>query len=275
MRYYFLLIAILVLSSCNTLENELVFKEELTIEGYIEYGKQANVYLTTSLPFSGEVDSLEIIKAIETKAKVELISQDFSEILTLKKDNSRYPFFFYRSNLIKGEVGKNYKLKVLLKGQEYLANTQVPEDPVITEIETLEVEDEKRLKISIENNYLKKSYYKILIKSEMESKFSFAEPFIVNNETVKTDQLIVVIKYNKKIDGVKVNQLEESGVFDIKLVAITQDEYLFIKSVKGDGEIDNSIPNFSQEIYTNIKGGAGVFGFWAGENSIQKRIIIQ
>jgi len=273
MKYYFLLIAILVLSSCNTIENEGDFKEELTIEGYIEYGKHAYVYLTVSLPFLGEVDSLEIMKAMETKAKVELISENFSEILTLKRDDSRYPFLYYRSNLIKGNVDENYEIKVSLGGEEFTANTQVPEEPVITSMEAIDSKDEKRIKLSIENNYLKNCYYRVLIKDETESKFSHAEPYIVNNENVKTEQLINVIKYMKRIDGEKENQLAEGGVYDVKLVAITQDEYLFIKSVKGDKETDASIPSFSEEIYTNLSGGA--FGFWAGEHSTQKRIVIE
>jgi len=279
MKYFFLLIAILVLSSCNTLESEEEFKEELTIEGYIECGKHAYVYLTVSLPFLGEIDSLDIMKAMETKAKVELKSENVSEILTLKRDNSRYPYLYYRSNLIKGEVDENYEIKILLGGEEYTANTQVPEEPVILSMETVkleteESEDEKRIKLTIENDYLKNCYYRVLIKDETESKFSHAEPYIFNNEIVKTEQLITVIKYMKLIDGENENQLNEGGIFDIKLISISKDEYLFIKSVKGGFKSVASLPNFSEEIYTNLS-GEGAFGFWSGEYSVQKRYLVE
>ena len=274
---YFLIFLAFTFIGCDNSNIEPDFQKGLTIEGYIEEGKHAKVYLTSSLPFSGVVDSLDVIKAMETKAKVELISDDLSEILTLKRDDNRYPFLYYKGNLIKGEIDENYEIKISLHGQDYVASTKVPSLPVINYIETINVElegeVEKFLKLSIENEMLKESYYKILIRGVDESKFSDSKPYIINNESVNTKELITTIRYNKKIDGEYENQLIEGEVFEIKLIAITNDEYLFIKSTKGDEKTNISIPKFSEDIYTNLSNGA--FGFWSGENSIQIKVVIE
>jgi len=114
--------------SCTINDTEKKVSEKLTIEGQIREDEFAEIFLTNSLDFEGIIDSLTVAKSVESKAKVTLSDGEITEVLTLKRDNSRFPFLFYRSNLIKGERNRKYDLTVFLGGKEFSSNTTVPED---------------------------------------------------------------------------------------------------------------------------------------------------
>lgn len=254
-------------------ENDVIISDELTIEGVIEQGKFANINLTNSIPISGVIDSLEVALSIESKAKVVLSDGDITEILTLKRDNSSFPFLYYQSNIIKGEVGKAYSLSVQIRNKEFLSHTNIPEETNVLNLEFSDwiedgvvYEDYKDIKLTIENKKAEDiSYYKILIKNENEDKFQPARPFILSTENISVDSFPLLISYIKfDDDGAKNNQLKVGEVFELKLVAITKEQFEFWKSIEGDATsiLDNS--SFTLDVKSNISNGA--FGYWSGEN---------
>ncbi len=272
MKCLFFLIIIVLTFSCSEIETDVLTSDQLTIEGQILEGEFAKIYLTNGLPFKGVIDSLEVAKSIETKAKVELSNGDVSEILTLKRDDSNFPFFFYRSNIIKGGLDAQYNLKVTIRGKEFTSNTFVPQKPIVQDINFLETiedgviePDFRDIKLTIDNKTSSNRYFKILIKNEEESMFEFAKPFIFNTENISTDTFPLIVSYNKLIDGEKENQLEIGNVIELQVIAITKEQFDFWKSIKGDitSPLDNS--SFTNNVKSNISNGA--FGYWSGENT--------
>ncbi|MFB9055291.1 DUF4249 family protein [Mariniflexile ostreae] len=275
----FLFVCMLI-CSCTDYDTETWNSDSLTVEGQIETDKFAVIRLTNSLPFKGIIDSMEVAKSMETKAKVELFDGEHTEILTLKRDDSSFPFLYYRSNIIKGEIGKEYQLSISIRGKEFLSKTTVPEKANVLDIgfsewteDGIVFPDFKDIKIIIDNKTLKNKYFKILIKNEKENKFEFARPFIFNTENIYTENFPVVVSYVKfDDDGKKENQLRVGEIIELKIVAITKAQFDFWKSVKGDATSLLEGASLANQVPTNISNGA--FGYWSGENAVSYRVQI-
>ncbi len=273
-------LVVLVMYGCVDTDADILSSDQLTVEGEIQENKFAEIRLTNSLFFEGVIDSLEIAKSIETKARVEISNGETSEILTLKREDSKFPFLYYRSNIIKGELGKNYDLSITVRGKEFVSRTELPEKPEILDINFLEfIEDGisnpnyRDVKLTINNDVSSIRYFKILIKNEKEDKFGLGGPFIFNTENISTNKFPLIVRYLKFDEGEKENQFKVNEVMVLQLVAITKEQFDFWKSVKGDEStfIENS--SFTNEVVTNISNGA--FGYWSGENveSIKFKIL--
>ncbi len=273
------LIVVFVTYSC--VETDILSSDKLTVEGVIKEGEFAEIRLTNSLFFKGIIDSLEVAKSIETKAKVVISNGKTSEILTLKRENSKFPFLYYRSNIIKGELGENYDLSITVRGKEFVSSTELPEKPEILDINFLEfIQDGvpnpayRDVKLTINNNVSYVKYYKILVKTESEEKFDLGSPFLFNTENVFTDTFPLIVRYPKFKKGIeKQNQFKVNEVIELQLVAITKEQFDFWKSVKGDKSTFIENASFTNEVVSNISNNA--FGYWSGENveSIKFKIL--
>ncbi len=268
-----LLFLSIILFSCADTETNDSSVDTLTVEGQIREGRFAEIRLTNSLPFRGVIDSIEVAKSIESKAKVVLSNGQDSEILTLKRDDSSFPFLYYRSNSIKGEIDKTYNLSVSIRGKEFISETTIPEASKVLNVEFLEwIEDGvinpdfRDIKLTIDNKTFEDRYFKILVKKESEENFELARPFIFSTENIITETFPVVVSYIRlsDVDGKKENQIMVGDVVELKLVAITKEQFDFWKSVNGDETTPLENSSFTNKIITNISNGA--FGYWSGES---------
>ncbi|WP_158838859.1 DUF4249 family protein [Polaribacter sp. L3A8] len=261
-----------LLSACLSNETAILSSDILTVEGHIVYGEFAKISLTNSLAFNGVIDSVVVAKSIETKAKVVLSDGESSEILTLKKDETRFPFLYYRSNLIKGEIGKTYDLSIQIRGKEFVSKTIVPKKTEILNVDFLDWIEEgvvyqgfKDIKLTFNNTDLEHKYFKILIKNEKEKKFELARPFIFSTENIATETFPLIVSYIKTDDeGENENQIKVNDVIEIQIISITKDQFYFWKSIKGDQTSILENASYANEVVTNISNGA--FGYWSGEN---------
>ena len=261
-----------LLCSCLNTETDILSSDKLTVEGQIEEGKFARISLTNSLQFKGIIDSVEVAKSIESKAKVVLSNGEVSEILTLKKDESRFPFLYYRSNLIKGEIGKTYDLSIQIRGKEFVSKTSVPKKAAVLNVEFLDWKEDgivypdfKDIKLTINNSNLEQKYFKIFIKNEKEEKFELAIPFIFSTENIATETFPLIVSYIKTDkEGENENKIRINDVIEIQLISITKDQFYFWKSVEGDQTSILENTSYANEVVTNISNGA--FGYWSGEN---------
>jgi hypothetical protein len=137
MRYFLLSLFLTLFVSCDK-EIEIEqppYEQKIVVDGYIEQGKPANVFLTLSSPFLTNYDSVSIRKSFLNYAKVVIASSTGKEeVLTLFRQDSFFPPFVYRSVNLVGEVGVTYKLKVFVLGKEVTAITTIPEPPVLNEV---------------------------------------------------------------------------------------------------------------------------------------------
>ncbi len=271
-------LGVLILS-CNINDTEEQTLDKLTIEGQIREGEFAEIFLTNAIAFSGVIDSLTIAKSVESKAKVVLTDGETTEVLTLKRDDTRFPFLFYRSNKIKGALNKKYSLNVSIREKEFLSETSIPKIPVINKIEFLETSKDgvltpefKDIRLEIENDPNVVSYYKTFIKNEADENFEFARPFITNTTNIKSAIFPLIVNYATFENGFKENLLFVDQTFEIKLISITKEQFDFWKSVVGDESVIVENSSFGQAVTTNISNGA--FGYWSGENGIALKVKI-
>jgi hypothetical protein len=259
-----------LLSACsNEVELPSIYKEELTVEAIVEKDKTPRVYLTTSLPLVGN-ENLDLIRAIEGNAKVEISDGAKSEIATFAVDNSRYPSRYYRFDNIVGVASKTYHLKITLGGVVYESETSIPMAPIILSINSIGVPgtaEDYNFKLLFKNSEVAQ-YYKIFVKLAQESKYEEVDTFLVNNKLFTTDEYEVYVDYLfRNGEGKMQSKLYKGLEYDIKIIAITKEEHLFWKAIRGD-DTGNliGVPKLSNEVPTNITNNA--FGYFGGTNEL-------
>lgn len=127
-------LAACLLSSCvKEVEIEpQPYNRKVVVDGFIENGRYAQVFLTMSTPFLDEYDSVSIRKSFLNQAKVILRSSlGEEEVLTLFMRDSFFPPFVYRSVNIRGMVGVEYSLEIEVAGRKVYASTTIPQPPII------------------------------------------------------------------------------------------------------------------------------------------------
>lgn len=275
-KIFYVLLFILLVHCDDSQEVEVLYKESLTVEGYVVRGELIKVYLSSSLPFQGELTERDLIAAEEGTARVTVSNGTSTEILTLTRDDNHYPSVYYQSKKMRGEVGKTYDLNIFLRGEEYTSSTTVPTIPVVKRISIIDGarENEEVIQMEIENS-LELTYYKLLIKNEEEVDYSWGSPYIFSNElTDKNENIGLVVEYVENVDGIEISKLYKNNTYDIILIKISESEYSFYKSVYGDYTTLFVSGTFSENIEINIEGGNDVFGFWCGENKVDFRVKI-
>lgn len=274
-----LLILLIPFIGCSINDTDTISNDPLTVEGQIQEGKLAEIRLTNSLKFKGNIDSLEIARSIQSKAKVTLSDGSVTEVLTLKRDNSRFPFLFYRSNTIKGDLEKKYELSITVTGKSFNSTTSIPIKPKILNIDYTTARKDgvitpefKDIKLTINNPSKTIRYFKILMKGKNNTNFENASPFIISTENINTETFPLIVNFNDFENGKKTNLLKVGETFELQIVSITKGQFDFWKSIKGDETTFLDGSSFSNETISNISNGA--FGYWSGENTVTTKFKI-
>ena len=264
-----------IVFSCNTPNTESDFSEGLSVEGSIERNKYAKVYLTRSLPVFEKKDSLDLIEAIETSAKVELSNDSISEILTLKRNDEYYPFLYYRSNIIKGEVNKKYKLKISSRNKIYTSITTLPNDVLLNSYSFInDAINKKHLNLNLKKKLEKSTYYKCYFKHSNSEEIFKGSPFIFNDELISDSFYDIEIKYlDKDLPKGEQNMMNVGDSIQLKLYSISKEEYTFWKSIYGDTTTFTDEISFTSQIETNIV-GQNTYGYWSGQNLLTEKLIV-
>ena len=103
------------------------YTKKLVVDGFIESNGFARVQLSYNASYFQEIDSANIRDLLESTAKVTVSDGEREEVLTLRRDNTLFPPFYYEGTSIIGQAGRQYKLTIELKGKTYTAVTTIPE----------------------------------------------------------------------------------------------------------------------------------------------------
>ena len=120
---------LLLLISCSP---SLDFEQEdyqpkIVVEGWIENGEHPVVLLSFNGPFFEPIDSISLVNRSLRWARVTVSDGTHSEILMGRYNSLDYfPYFSYRADTMRGEVGKKYYLKVEYNGTVITAETTIP-----------------------------------------------------------------------------------------------------------------------------------------------------
>lgn len=102
------------------------YQSKMVIEGSIEPGEPATVFITRSTDYFQKYDSATIANVFVTNALV-IISDQFGQKDTLSPsfDMTQPLPFFYRGNSLLGQQGGVYQLKVIVDGKEFNSSTTI------------------------------------------------------------------------------------------------------------------------------------------------------
>lgn len=271
---HFLFVVVIFLVACNKTTVEFPFERNLTVEAFIEEGKQAKVYLTYNFPIDQVVDSIALLKSIETKAKVSISVDGMEEILILRRENSRYPMLYYETDKIIGSEDKIFNLNIRAEGKDYYSKTYIPEPFLIEQFEFIphvsNLENHRDLYITVENPEPEKiNYFNILINNPKESKnYQFTNRGLFTNETASDSGLSIFVAYP---DSFIDDHYMVGDTLLIKLQSITKLEYDFWKSINGDNTQLIKLKGIDEEIPSNVE---HAFGFFGGRNVSSYRIVV-
>ena len=100
--------------------------DRIVIDGWIESGRQARVFLTANAPFFSDIDSASLRDLVLTRARVTMSDGVDSEYLILRRDENYFPPYYYEGNLLVGQSGGTYTLTAEYGGKTATASTTIP-----------------------------------------------------------------------------------------------------------------------------------------------------
>jgi hypothetical protein len=281
LKYMFgFVLMVLILSACVKSGFEIDnYQSEIVVDGWIEQGQYCQVFLTLSVPYFSDVDSLSIRDYALTKARVTLSNGVQSEILTLKPNDSYFPPYYYTSTEIKGEAGKIYNLTVEYQGKTAFATTSIPE-PVALDSTWFALAEGKDslgfIWLKFTDNLLVNNYYRTLTQIQGVDVKYIANYLPNFNDTYFNGQKIEVSLYKgNKTTTDKSDEIYYTLGDTILLKFCTVDKasydfwYSFQKEVINAG---NPFASTNARVKSNVSNGLGV---WCGYGASYYRIIAQ
>lgn len=136
-KYFFFLVSIaLVILACEPKLDIEIFQsdDKIVIDGWIESGRYASVLLTANAPYFSTLDSASVRDLVLSRAKVSLVHNEDTSILTLKKNEDYFPPLIYIASNFRGEVGGKYKIIAEYNQKIAMAETSIP---AIVNLDTL------------------------------------------------------------------------------------------------------------------------------------------
>lgn len=269
------LIAVFIgLCACNPKIEISPYEPRLVVEGQIEEGGYASVFLSYSMGLAENTDQANLMNHIIAEAKVTVSNGTDEEVLLLRRNNNRIPPYEYITTSMKGEVGKIYKLKVIYKNRIVEAETTIPKPVAIDSIWFVRDGINKRGYIHITFPNKSTEFYRISTRivgaehiyipalyGNLDSHF-----FTPNQPISQQVNRGAVIFPKTNISP----YFPDSCLVDVKLSTQNSASYQFWKSYQNEllnGQ--NILYPTTKPLKSNIKGGIGI---WCGLGSTTKRI---
>lgn len=265
-----LLILSIIVGACeDEFEYEMPpFEEKVVVDGYIEQGKIAKVVLTMNSPHNSMIDSSSYYNVVLTRAKVTISDGVNSEVLMLSRKQNKFPPHYYRSNTIRGEVGKEYKLTIIYEGDTLTASTTIPAPPEIDDAWFELNEDSDKfgfvwLKFSDDGN--SKDYYRVFTENVNETAgFVATRMSVIDDEFIqgKTFELPLYKGISLATDQLAEHRYEKDDTVIVRFCRLNEECFEFWRSYTNNMlNAGNPFSTGGINLPSNINGGLGV---WCG-----------
>jgi len=246
--------------------------QKIVVDGWIEQGQQAKVFLTLSTPYFSDIDSTSIRKLVLTTAKVTLTDGSISEILTLHSNSDYFPPYVYQSNSIIGTIGHSYSLKIEYGGVTVTSITHIPEPEPIDSIWFLlatGIDTAGYIKISFTDQLNVDNYYRIMTRTGNKTS-KYTPVFLPNLDGSLVDgQDITLSLAGEKDDNPLYFNVNDT--VNVKLCTIDKAVFKFWNSLYVElKNANNPFAASNTHVISNINGGLGI---WAGYGVSTKTII--
>lgn len=277
MKKALIIIAAVLLCSCNGPGRWEDTPGELVVEGWIEAGEAPVVMLTTTLSPSTEYTCLDSLSShIVKRAKVSLSDGDTTVIMFSKQDKSYIPPFVYTTGWMTGKAGKRYTLKVEYNGKTANSTCIIPEPEPISGVTAVPVEgsdDLFTLVVALGNKAGADKFYRILTMVEGEdTRYIPSFPSAIEGSALK-DNAEITITRGKSIDHLEFStKFKKGSTVRVKVCTCEEASCRFWMTIDDLSTLGNT-PFFPmhENPASNIEGG---FGYWAGYGASYYKVVI-
>lgn len=268
-KYLLYLFSLFVISCSNdNFSEQKSLESKIVVEGWIEEGDFANVLLSSSIPVTDVIDSTNVLNHVIRSAKITISDGQNSEVLRVKNDKNRVPPFVYFGSTLKGEAGKEYKLKVEYLDRVIEAVTSIPKSVQLKSAEYIKknaTDTTGYVFVKFDDPVNEKNYYQIATKIKGEEPI-FVPSFYGNLDDKNFESSSVSVQINRGVLLFPKTKFKpyftDGNLIHVKLRTQNKDALDFWNSWQ------NEIVNSKNPIYpsntslkSNIKGGIGI---WAG-----------
>lgn len=242
-------------------------KPALVVEGWIENGEPPVVLITTTLPITGEYQSIEDYQEFLVKwAKVTVSDGENSVVLTGKFDKGYYPPYVYTTGYMIGQEGKTYHLTVEYDNYYATATTTIPKAPQIDSFKVERVEGSDSLhyiKACFTDNPNEKNYYQFFVREGTQSR-QFIGSYLGSIDDVVLDgpTEVPVYRGHQLIGDSYIPYFSDRELLTIKFAQVDECSFHFWDDYLKDQNLSTNM-FFSSllGVRTNIQGG---IGYWCG-----------
>ncbi|MCF8226039.1 MAG: DUF4249 domain-containing protein [Bacteroidales bacterium] len=240
----------------------------IVVDGWIEEGDQAKVFLTTNSPYFASVDSASLRDLVLSRAKVTLSDGEHSEVLILRKDMRYFPPFYYEGNTIFGKRGKTYKLNADFGRKSVTAVTTIPpEVPIDTTYFVLQEGEDSigNVVVQFTDPPDEKNFYRIFTRVLGKNQ-RFVSAFIIAiNDQYFNGETFSFSLYRAPESFLSTEESENFSPGDTIVIKLcTMDEHTFDFWSSYQEEVINATNPFASSMMnleSNIEGdGLGVWG---------------
>ncbi|WP_439185194.1 DUF4249 domain-containing protein [Carboxylicivirga taeanensis] len=261
--------------------DQVDYESKIVVDGWIENGQTANVFLTMSSPFLTDYDSASIRNTFLNYAKVTITNgKGVSEVLTLTRRKEFFPPFVYKTINMKGEVGETYFLEVIYQNRVVESVTTIPSLPEVDGVKAVAASDSSMVIMATMNDHALEAnyYYSQIFTYHFDTRFHPSDKPLKNDRLYNGEVHTFQIKRSDQPDPLGIHNInseralkpDEFAMTDTVLVKISQIDaaaYQVLNGMYVDHLGQNSPFTFvDQQTHTNIKGG---IGRWTGLASQQ------
>ena len=272
------ILVVLLFEACSDDFTKSQEKPKVVVEGYIENGKLAKVFLTFPFGLNDEIGEGTYENFINSYAKVVITSDSEREVLTFKKDENLLPPYYYSTMLMTGEPGKTYRLEIIFNGDTVTSVTTIP--PLATEIDSMwfkEVPNDtvhkdlfvsaKRISTNGDGNY-----FKFFTRTQRQTTF-FPLAISTYREDTFGEEIIVEMAAGGEsfLDTTTSPYFAIGDTVTVKASVVDPVAGEYWRMYDNETGFNNPFSNGSN-LPSNVNGGLGV---WTGMNSVQKQIIVK
>lgn len=280
MRIYklFFLILFLILSSCSK-EIDLDLPEpdkKYVVEGYIEKNHYPVIAVTRNSSYFDPIDSSYIMNLFVLDAKV-YISNGENEVECFLSTNNLingvWPYLYYTTNQMVGELDKIYSIKVIIGSDTITGSDTMPSQVFLDSLWCEPIKDNDTLKdlwISLIDPP-EKNFYRFFTKRQSRDNYFVPSALFVLDDVYFNNQFFKVnlVRGIENIYSDSTYQDPELGKYKVgdtvivKTANMTRQHYNFWRTAEQEIYIGSSPFINPVRIRHTVKGGLGVFGCYA------------
>lgn len=272
MNYRYLYIILASIASLITLEGcdadlYIDTDEQLVVEGWIDSDDFPVVILTKTIVVKNEEEKInDLQNHVIRNARVTVVCDGDSVILTGKYNDNYYPPYIYTTSRMRGIAGQRYDLIVGHDDQLLTSSTVIPSPAHIDSccVTPVSVSDKTyNIRIFFRDDPTTTDYYKIFSASAT-SKAMFTSSLLQTMQDTDLDEenQAYVYRRNTIIQNDDCQYFKEGDFVNVKLCRIDSTAYNFWHTYENSISFSrNPITQFNDNLPSNINGG---LGYWFG-----------